>query len=71
MEGIEKDVFEAVPKSKEIWYRIFGSKFVDSVKNEGTPGAYEKSRLVVQGFHNQSPHFSQRLLFSLSTIFLS
>jgi len=75
---IEKDVFEPVPRAQAIGHRIFGSRFVDTVKNKGTKNAYEKSRLVVQGFNDQGhgllthaptvQRSSQRLLFALSTI---
>jgi Reverse transcriptase (RNA-dependent DNA polymerase) len=33
--------------------RIFGSRFVDVIKNEGTEKAFEKSRLVVQGYNDK------------------
>jgi len=32
--------------------REYGSRFVDTVKKECTPDAFEKSRLVVQGFND-------------------
>jgi len=32
--------------------RIFNSRFVDEIKNEGTDKAFEKSRLVVQAFND-------------------
>lgn len=31
-------------------YRIYGSRFVDYTKREGTPDAYEKFRFIIQGF---------------------
>jgi hypothetical protein len=51
---LEKGVFEiinisAVPKG----VRIFGSRFVDELKNPGTEQAFEKSRLVVQAYNDQ------------------
>lgn len=55
-------------------FRVFGARFVDSVKSEGTPEAYEKSRLVVQGFNDDHDYLthaptvqraSQRLLLAL------
>ncbi|KAI0991789.1 hypothetical protein K3495_g16398, partial [Podosphaera aphanis] len=57
--------------------RIFKSRFVDTVKLAGTPQAFEKSRLVVQGYNDadkskvltQSPTIqrsSQRLLLSIA-----
>ncbi|KAI0994211.1 hypothetical protein K3495_g13971 [Podosphaera aphanis] len=60
--------------------RIFGSRFVDQIKNEGTEKAFEKSRLVVQAYNDagkkniltQAPtirRVSQRLILILSLIF--
>jgi hypothetical protein len=57
--------------------RIFNSRFVDTIKNAGTPQAFEKSRLVVQAYKDdekkgvltQAPTIqraSQRLLLSLA-----
>ena len=57
--------------------RIFNSRFVDRVKNEGTANAMEKSRLVIQAYKDDekktvltySPtiqRMSQRLIISLS-----
>jgi hypothetical protein len=57
--------------------RIFNSRFVDHIKNAGTPQAFEKSRLVVQAYKDdekkgvltQAPTIqraSQRLLLSLA-----
>lgn len=34
-------------------YRIYGSRFVDYVKNEGTPDAYDKFRFIIQGFDDE------------------
>lgn len=57
--------------------RIFNSRFVDEIKNEGTATAFEKSRLVVQAYNDhgkeeistQSPtiqRMSQRLILALA-----
>ena len=57
--------------------RIFNSRFVDEIKNEGTAMAFEKSRLVVQAYNNhgkeeiltQSPtiqRMSQRLILAFA-----
>ncbi|POS82075.1 hypothetical protein EPUL_006366, partial [Erysiphe pulchra] len=59
--------------------RIFKSRFVDILKLAGTPQAFEKSRLVIQGYNDsekskvltQSPTIqrsSQRLLFPIGLI---
>jgi Reverse transcriptase (RNA-dependent DNA polymerase) len=59
--------------------RIFNSRFVDEVKNEGTADAFEKSRLVVQAYRDgekdtvltQSPTIqraSQRLILAFAVI---
>ena len=59
--------------------RVFGSRFVDQIKNEGTEKAFEKSRLVVQAFNDSDKHeiltqaptiqrASQRLIIALSLI---
>lgn len=71
----ERGVFSISDKSKAEGLRIYGSRFVDHVKNEGTPSAFEKSRLVVQGFNDwhcfltYAPtvqRASQRLLLSIA-----
>lgn len=60
--------------------RIFGSRFVDTLKGEGTDKAFEKSRLVIQAYNDagklevltQSPtiqRVSQRLILILAAIF--
>lgn len=57
--------------------RLFNSRLVDNVKFQGTPKAFEKSRLVIQAYNNaekrtiltQSPtvqRASQRLLISVA-----
>jgi hypothetical protein len=50
---LEKGVFE-IMNSEDLpaGARIFGSRFVDQIKNEGTEKAFEKSRLVVQAFND-------------------
>lgn len=59
--------------------RIFGSRWVDTIKNEGTPMAFAKARLVVQGYNDfgkkeiltQSPTIqraSQRLILSIAAM---
>jgi hypothetical protein len=75
---LEKGAFEfthssAVPDGT----RIFGSRFVDEIKNPGTEKAFEKSRLVVQAYNDkgkdailtQSPtvqRASQRVVLALA-----
>src|SRR5450432_2959538 len=77
---IEKGVFEVaneadVPQG----IRIFNARFVDEVKNKGTDKAFEKSRLVVQAYHDegkrlvltQSPtiqRISQRIILCLAAM---
>jgi hypothetical protein len=57
--------------------RVFGSRFVDEIKNKGTEKAFEKSRLVVKAFNDhgkelvltQSPtiqRMSQRIILALT-----
>ena len=54
LEGlIEKGVFEVVKKS-EVTGRVFGSRFVDEMKNRGTPEEYPKSRMVVQAYDDKN-----------------
>jgi hypothetical protein len=79
---IEKGVFDFIDESAvPPGTRIFGSRFVDSIKNPGTEDAFEKSRLVVQAFNDpakaevltQSPtvqRSSQRVLLALAPRFL-
>ena len=75
---LEKGVFEII-KTEDIpaGARIFGSRFVDQIKNEGTEKAFEKSRLVVQAFNDSEKHgiltqaptiqrASQRLIIALA-----
>jgi hypothetical protein len=50
---LEKGVFEVVNMADiPQGVRIFNSRFVDEVKNAGTDKAFEKSRLVVQAYHD-------------------
>jgi hypothetical protein len=79
---LEKGVFRVVditdvPQGK----RIFNSRFVDTIKNEGTDQAFEKSRLVVQAYDDQEKELvltqsptiqrsSQRLILALTPSFL-
>lgn len=72
-------VFLPVPKSEAAGSRLFGCRFVDTMKNEGTPNALEKSRLVVQGYNDKADRLlthattvqrsSQLLLFALANSF--
>lgn len=76
---LEKGVLEPMKKSEADGHRVFGCRFVDSVKHQGTPEAYAKSRLVEQGFNNKShgllthaltvQRSSLRLLLALTTVF--
>lgn len=72
---IKRRVFSLVPESEANGFRIYGSRFVDRIKNEGNPSAYKILRFVVQAY-NDSQHgllthaptvqrVSQRLLLSL------
>ena len=75
---LEKDAFEIISISDvPSGMRIFNSRFVDEIKNEGTATAFEKSRLVVQAYNDhgkeeiltQSPtiqQMSQRLILALA-----
>ena len=50
---LKKGVFEVVNMADiPQGVRIFNSRFVDEVKNAGTDKAFEKSRLVVQAYHD-------------------
>lgn len=71
---IERGGLIIVDKSEADGYRIYGSRFVDSIKNKGSQDEYHKSRLVVQAFKDKkhglltySPtvqRASQRILYS-------
>jgi hypothetical protein len=77
---LEKGVFRIIPAASiPSNARLFNSRFVDEVKHQGTPQAYEKSRLVVQAYNDQektlvltqSPtiqRVSQRLILCISAI---
>lgn len=77
---IEKGVFQITDLSQiPINARIFNSRFVDEVKNQGTEKAFEKSRLVVQAYNDinkasvltQSPtiqRVSQRVILCLAAV---
>lgn len=49
---MERGVFTPVHKDDAKEFRIYGSRFVDCIKHEGTPDAYEKSRLVVTDYND-------------------
>ena len=77
---LDKGAFELtnlseIPKG----IRIFGSRFVNEIKNPGTDQAYEKSRLVVQAYNDkgkeliltESPtiqRVSQRIILAVAAI---
>ena len=75
---LTKGAFELTHESEvPVGTRIFGSRFVDEVKNSGTAKAFEKSRLVVQAYNDQgkdliltqSPtvqRVSQRIILALA-----
>jgi hypothetical protein len=75
---LTKGAFELAHESEvPVGTRIFGSRFVDKVKNSGTAKAFEKSRLVVQAYNDQgkdliltqSPavqRVSQRIILALA-----
>ena len=76
----ERGVFEPVPiQHVPDGVTIFNSRFVDEIKNEGTSDAFEKSRLVVQGYNDidknliltQAPTIqraSQRVILCLAAV---
>lgn len=78
---IEKGVFKVADETKiPSGTRIFKTRFVDEIKNEGTDRAYEKSRLVIQAFNDkgketiltQSPtiqRVSQRLIICIAAMY--
>lgn len=52
---LDNGVFKVVPISKIPQGRkIFNSKFMDQIKNARTAAAFEKSRLIVQTYNNNS-----------------
>lgn len=50
---IERDVFQIAADRDEDDLRIFGSRFVDCIKNESTSEAFKKPRFVIQDFHDK------------------
>lgn len=78
---LEMGVFEVVNISNvPQGARIFGSRFVDEIKNIGTEKAFEKSRLVIKAFNDngkdqvltQPPtiqRMSQRIILALTPTF--
>lgn len=81
-ELLEKGVFKIInTEDLPARARVFGSRFVDQVKNESTEKAFEKSRLVMQAFNDSEKHgiltqaptiqrASQRLIIALSLAIL-
>jgi hypothetical protein len=78
---IEREVFRVPPTIPE-YARIFNSRFVDELKNAGTTKEIEKSRLVVQAYHDDDKHsiltqsptiqrVSQRILLCLAVVMIS
>lgn len=72
-----REAFTEVQGKLQSELRIFNTRFVDSIKNEGTDKAYKKSRLVIQGYNDdgkktiltQAPtirRISQRIILSLA-----
>lgn len=51
---LERQVFSFVDESEACGHRIYDSRFVDQIKNEGKPTAYEKSRMVVMAFNDRN-----------------
>jgi hypothetical protein len=52
---IKREVFEFVKNTDTpVNARIFNSRFIDQIKREGTPKAYEKSQLVIQAYNDDS-----------------
>ena len=72
---LEEGLFTVVPARETGDYRVYGSRFVDEIKNAGQPKAYEKSRLVIQAFKDKdhglmtyaptTQRASQRLLLAI------
>ena len=70
------EIIDYIPPNSQ----VFKTRFIDEVKHTGTEKAFEKSRLVVQGYSNsgkdkiltQAPTIqqaSQRILLSLTSSF--
>lgn len=51
---VQREVFTPAHVTDAKAHQIFKSRFVDHVKSEGTPAAYEKSRLVIMAFNDPS-----------------
>ena len=51
---LDRGTFEVVPTTDADSHRTYGGRFVDEIKNAGTPHAYEKSRFVVQAFNDRN-----------------
>lgn len=47
---INRKVISFVPIMDAEGHHIYGPRFVDTIKHEGNPNAFEKSRLVVQAY---------------------
>ena len=63
---LEKSAFKVVAISDILSrMRIFNSRFVEEIKNEGTVTAFEKSRLVVQAYND---HGKEEILTQSPTI---
>lgn len=56
-ELMARKVFFIVPRQIARGFRIYESRFVNEIKNIGTPEAFEKSRLVVQTFNDNADIF--------------
>lgn len=75
---LDQGVFAIVPATMAKGNRIYGSRFVDEIKNAGLTSAYAKSRLVVQAFEDKdhglmtyaptTQRASQRLLIALTAM---
>jgi Reverse transcriptase (RNA-dependent DNA polymerase) len=54
---LERGVFEFIDHDQvPPGVRIYNSRFVDTIKNEGAENAYEKSRLVIQAYADDEKH---------------
>lgn len=49
---MDSGVFSLVPVMNAEGQHILGLRFVDTIKNEGKPSAFEKSRLVVHAYND-------------------
>lgn len=78
---LDQRVFDIVSVLKEKGFCIYGSRFVNQMKNNDLPTAIEMLRLVLQGFFNNSFNLfthaptvlraSQRILFCFLSMFTS